>query len=174
MSEMVGPLATLSGAEAHRRSEALRERIYVTFTALAVTIAFERDAEHATVSSAALTLVLTVFGTLLTVFVADIVAHMVRESSLPSRAEIGHLVYVSFGSLAVLALPVAILGLSALKALELAPALRAISVSLVATLVVVALVAVHRLRVKLALKFFVLSIVAALGLAVLAIEIAVH
>lgn len=70
MSDTVGPLATPSGAEAHRRSEALKERIYVAFTALAVTVAFERDAEHATVSGAALTLLLTVFGTLLTVFVA--------------------------------------------------------------------------------------------------------
>jgi hypothetical protein len=174
MSETVGPLATPSGPEAQRRSEALKERIYVTFTALAVTVAFERDAEHATVSGAALTLLLTVFGTLLAVFVADVVAHMVRESSLPSRAEIRHLVYVSFGSLAVLALPMAILGLSGLEVIELAPALRAISVALAATLVAVVLLAVHRLRVKLASKIFVLCIVAALGLAVLAIEIAVH
>ena len=174
MSDTIGPLAVPSSADARRRSEALKERIYVTFTALAVTIAFEREAEHATATGAALTLLLTVFGTVLAVFAADIVAHMVRESSLPSRAEIGHLAYVSFGSLAVLALPMVILGLSGLKVMELAHALRAISVTLVATLVVVALVAVHRLRVKLALKVLVLSIVAALGLAVLAIEVAVH
>jgi hypothetical protein len=146
----------------------------VTFTALAVTIAFERDVAHATVSGAALTLLLTVLGTLLTVFVADVVAHMVRESALPSREEIGDLVYVSFGSLAVLALPLAILGLSAFKVLELAPALRAISVTLAATLVVVALIAVHRLRLNVGLKILSLAIVAALGLAVLAIELAVH
>ncbi len=170
----VGPSITVTDADAQRRSEALKERIYVTFTALAVTVAFERDAAHATVASAALTLLLTVFGTLMTVFVADVVAHMVRESSVPSLAEIGHLVYVSFGSLTVLALPLAILGLSAIEVLELASALRAISISLAATLVVVALIAVHRLRAELGLKILVLGIVAGLGLAVLAIELALH
>lgn len=174
MSDTVRPLHTPSAAEAHRRSEALKERIYVTFTALAVTIAFEREAEHATASEAALTLLLTVFGTVLTVFAADIVAHMVRESALPSRTEIGHLAYASFGSLVVLVLPMVILALSGFEVLELKPALRGISVTLVATLIVVALVAVHRLPVKLALKVFVLSVVAALGLAVLAVELAVH
>ncbi len=173
MSNVVGPTLGQE-TEAERRSDVLKERIYVTFTALAVTIAFERDTGHATVSGAALTLLLTVFGTLLTVFVADVIAHMIRYSSLPSRTEIGHLIYVSFGSLTVLVLPMSILGLSALQLIELAPSLRAISVALAATLVIVALLAVHRLQVALGLKVLVLGIVAGLGLAVLAIELAAH
>lgn len=59
---------------ARQRSEALKERVYVTFTALAVTIAYERDTDHASVIDAALTLLLTVVGTLLAVFVADVLA----------------------------------------------------------------------------------------------------
>ena len=51
--------------DAAQRSEALKERIYVTFTALAVTIATVREAEHATIGGAALTLLLTVVGTIL-------------------------------------------------------------------------------------------------------------
>ena len=162
------------GPDAQQRSEALKERVYVTFTALAVTIAFARDVEHATVADAALTLLLTVVGTLLAVFVADVTAHMVRDGSLPSRTQLAHLVYVSFGSLGVIVVPMAILGLSALGVIEVAPALRAISVALVATLIVVALFAVRRLRVKLWRKILVLGIMAALGLAVLAIELAAH
>lgn len=76
----------------------LKERIYVTFSAQAVTVAFERDAGHATVSGIALTLLLTVIGTLLAVFVADVITHMARESSLPSRAELVHVMRVSFKS----------------------------------------------------------------------------
>ncbi|WP_247827555.1 hypothetical protein [Arthrobacter antioxidans] len=162
------------GATAQQRSEALKERVYVTFTTLAVTIAVERDSEHATVGGAALTLLLTVVGTLLAVFVADVTAHMVRDSSLPSRAELTHLAYVSFGSLGVLLAPMAILGLSALGVLELAPALRLIAVALVATLMVVTLFAVRRLRVRPRLKILVLAIMAVLGLAVLALELAIH
>ena len=168
------PFSRRPAADGRQRSEALKERVYVTFTALAVTIAFERDAEHATIGGAALTLLLTVVGTLLAVFVADVTAHMVRDSSLPSRTELAHFAYVSFGSLGVLLVPMAILGLSALGAIGLAGALRIIAVALVATLIVVTLFAVRRLRVKPWLKILVLAIMAALGLAVLAIELAVH
>ncbi|MET1155154.1 hypothetical protein [Arthrobacter sp.] len=168
------PASWRPGADAQQRSEALKERVYVTFTALAVTIAFERDVEHATIEGAALTLLLTVAGTLLAVFVADVIAHMVRTNVLPSRKELAHLTYVSFGSLGVLLAPMAILGLTALGVIERAPALRIISVALVATLIVVTLFAVRRLRVKPWLKLLVLAIMTALGLAVLAIELAVH
>ncbi len=156
------------------RSEALKERVYVTFTVLAVTIAFERDAEHATVGGAVVTLLLTVIGTLLAVFVADIIAHMVREGSLPSRAEMLHLMYVSFGSLAVVVLPLAILGASALGVIDLVPALRAIAVTLIATLLVVTLLAIRRLRVGPGLKVLVLAIMSTLGLGVLALELSIH
>lgn len=172
--EMPFPSSRRPDTDAQQRSEALKERVYVTFTALAVTIAFERDAVHATVAGAALTLLLTVLGTLLAVFVADVIAYMVRDSSLPSRAELTHLMHVSFGSLGVIVAPMVILGLSALGVIGVAPGLRVITVTLVATLVVVALFAVRRLRVKPWLKILVLAIMAALGLAVLAIELAIH
>lgn len=64
------PLHGPPGTDAKQRSEALKERVYVTFTMLAVTIAYERDAAHATISGAALTLLLTILGTLLAVFIA--------------------------------------------------------------------------------------------------------
>ncbi|NOJ61364.1 hypothetical protein [Arthrobacter sp. 260] len=158
----------------HQRSEALKERVYVTFTALAVVIATERDAVHLSVGRAVVALLLTVLGTLMAVFVADLIAHMVRESSLPTRGELRHLMHVSFGSLSVIATPLAILGLSALQVIDLGPALRLISISLIVTLVVVTLAAVRRLNVSRWSKLKVLAIMTALGLAVLTIELAVH
>jgi hypothetical protein len=152
----------------------LKERIYVCFTVLAVTIAFERDASHATVGGAAFTIAVTVLGTLLAVFVADIIAHMVAHSSLPSRRELARLLHVCFGSLSVIVVPIAILGLCAMDLFELKTALRTITITLVATLIFVTLIAVRRLRVRTFHKVLVLAIVAALGCAVLAIELAVH
>lgn len=157
-----------------QRSEALKERIYVTFTALAVTIAVGRDTHHATAGTAALTLLLTVVGTLLAVFVADLVAHMIREGSLPTRDEIHHLLWVSFGSLAVLGAPMVLLGLQVLGAVDLPTALRLISVVLSATLVLVTLVAVRRLRLRTRSTLLVLTGMAVLGAAVLVVELAVH
>ena len=156
------------------RSEALKERIYVTFTALAVTIATEREADHATVGAAALTLLLTVVGTLLAVSAAEFIAQMVRDGEVPDRRDVAHILYVCGSSLGVLPAPLAILGLSALGALDLATALRIISIVLVATLVLVTLIAVRRLRVALGVKLLVLAGVAALGVLVLAVELAVH
>ena len=68
----------------------------------------------------------------------------------------------------------AVLGLCALGALDLAAALRIISIALVATLVLVTLLAVRRLRVGLGVKLLVLAGVAVLGAAVLAVELTVH
>lgn len=164
----------MTGQVAHERAEALKERVYVTFTALAVTVAVARDSAHATTSGAALTLLLTVTGTLLAVFVADLTAHMVRESALPSRATLAHLLRVSFGSLGVLVVPMVILGLSALDVMSLGTALRAISLSLVATLVVVTVFAVRRLRVSPGLKAIMLAAMTVLGIGVLTIELMVH
>ena len=165
---------TVRTPNAQQRSEALKERVYVTSTTLAVTIAYERDVDHATVDGAALTLLLTVLGTLTAVFVADVIAHMVRHSALPSGRELAHLGYVSFGSFGVVVAPMGILGISEAGAIEVATALRAISATLAATLVVVTLLAVRRLRVGPWRKALALAITAALGLAALCVELAVH
>lgn len=167
------PPAALS-PNARLRSEALKERVYVTFTALAVTIAYERDTDRGSVVDAALTLLLTVVGTLMAVFLADVLAHLVRAGALPTRAEFAHLVYVSFGSLTVVVVPMALLGLSAIGLLEVATALRAIVVTLSATLVVVGLFAVRRLRAEPGQKLLVLAGITVLGLAALAVELSVH
>lgn len=156
------------------RADALKERIYVIFTVLAVTIASERDASHATVGGAAFTIAVTVLGTLLAVFVADIIAHMVAHSSLPTRRELARLLHVSFGSLSVIVVPLAVLALCAMDVVELKTALRTITITLVATLIVVTLIAIRRLSVRPFHKFLVLAIMAALGSAVLVIELAVH
>ena len=159
---------------AQQRSEALKERIYVTSTALAVTIAYERGVDHATVKGAALTLLLTVLGTIMAVFVADLITHMMRDSTLPSGRQLAHLGYVSFGSSGVLVVPMGILGISAAGVIEVDTALRAISATLAVTLVVVTLLAVRRLQVGPGRKALALAATAALGLGALVVELAVH
>jgi hypothetical protein len=93
---------------------------------------------------------------------------------VPDRRDVGHILYVCASSLGVLPAPLAILGLAALGWLDLAAALRIISIVLVATLVLVTLLAVRRLRVGIGVKLLVLAGVAVLGVAVLAVELAVH
>lgn len=157
-----------------QRAEALKERVYVAFAALAVTVALERDAGYATAGRAALTLLLTVVGTVLAMFVASLIAHMIQHGTLPSAAEMLHLLRVNFGSVGVLAVPLAILGLSALDIVAVGSALRWIAAALIATLLVVTFLAVRRLSVDPWAKALVLAVMASLGVAVLGVELAAH
>jgi hypothetical protein len=167
------PPGSVRTRTAQQRSEALKERIYITSTALAVTIAYERDA-HPTAGGAALTLLATVLGTLLAVFVADVVAHLIKDNALPSRNQLAHLIYVSLGSSGVVLAPMAILGISAAGWIGVATALRAIATTLALTLVAVTLLAVRTTRLEPWLKAISVAIIAAMGLAALAMELAVH
>lgn len=167
------PPGSVRTRTAQQRSEALKERIYITSTALAVTIAYERDA-HPTTRGAALTLLATVLGTLLAVFVADVVAHMVKDNALPTRKQLAHLGYVSLGSSGVVLVPLAILGISAAGWIGVATALRAIATALALTLIAVTLLAVWTTRLEPWLKALAVAIIAGLGLAALAMELAVH
>ena len=80
-----------------QRAEVLKERIYVTFTSLAVVMALSSHADELTPGSAAVTLLIAVVGTLLAVFVADLVAHIAVHTALPDRAELAHMISVSTG-----------------------------------------------------------------------------
>ena len=74
----------------------------------------------------------------------------------------------------VVVAPIAILGISAGGLIDVATALRAISATLAVTLIIVTLLAVRRLRVGPWRKALALAMTAALGLAALGIELAVH
>ena len=99
-------------AEAEERAEHLKERIYVTFTALAVVIALGSHAEGTTPRSVAGTLFVTVLGTLVAVFTADFVSHLVVHALLPTRAEFRHMLRVSLGAFSAVILPLVFIGLA--------------------------------------------------------------
>src|SRR6478752_9417520 len=93
-----------------RRAERLKERIYVTFTSLAVVLALGSREEGLTPGAVAGTLAITVIGTLLAVFVADFVAHVVVHATTPRPDELAHMIKVSSSSLGVLVLPMIFVG----------------------------------------------------------------
>ena len=103
-------------------------------------------------------------------------AHGSEHSALPSGRELAHLGHVSFGSFGVVVVPMGILGISEAGVIDVAGRrpVRAISATLAVTLVVVTLLAVRGLRVGPWRKGLALAITAALGLAALCVELAVH
>jgi hypothetical protein len=159
---------------AHERADRLRERIYVTFTALAVVLALRAHVEETSIGTAVSTVLITVLGTVLAVFVADFVAHLAIHAVLPSPDRLRHMARVSFGATGVIILPLAFLVLSAAGIWPLRIALTASAVALLATLVAVGFLAVRRVALPLWQRLVVLLAEAILGLAVVGLELLAH
>lgn len=163
-----------AGPPPAERAELLKERIYITFTSLAVTLTLLSHADEVTPGSAALTLVIAVVGTLLAVFVADFVSHLAVHSAVPSRSEFVHMARVSFGSVATIVLPLVLMGLAAAGLLEVEAALRISTIVLLLTLVAVGYLAVRRARMPAWLKLVVLLAELVLGVAIVGLELLAH
>jgi hypothetical protein len=154
-------------------ADQLKERIYVSFTALVVLVA---SAVHGEVDAvdALVTLLLTVLGTLLAIFVADLVSHTAVHERLMSAAELGRAVRVSFGALGAVTLPVIFLAIAASGRWQPETAIRASTIALVVSLVVIGRVAIRRANLTWWRQLVALGAAGALGLAVVAIELLAH
>lgn len=166
------PVASTADPTAQQRAEHLKERVYITFTALAVVLAQRAHAESA--GRAASVLFIAVIGTLLAVFLADVVSHLAVHASLPTAPELRHMVRVSFGTLGAVGLPFAFMGLAAAGVWTLDGALRASTIALVAALAVIGWVAARRVPLSFGQRLVVLFGEFALGLAVIGLEVLAH
>lgn len=155
------------------RADRLKERVYVTFAALAVVLTL-RSHGDVTAGVAATTLLITVGGTLLAVLLADMVSHIAVHAALPSAAEARHMVAVCTGALGVLVLPMVFVGVAAAGSWTVDGALRASTIALVASLGVVGWLAVRRVSLPGWQKLLVLAAEVALGVAVVALELLAH
>ncbi|MFC7533811.1 hypothetical protein [Actinoplanes sp. GCM10030250] len=160
------------GISREHRAELLKERVYITFTALAVVLALR--SHHPTADEAAVTLLIAVTGTLLAVFVADVVSHIAVHAALPMRSELRQMLRVVFGALGSLLLPFVFLALAAGEVWKVEAALRASTIALVSALIAIGYGAVRRVRLPLWQKLIVLFAEFALGAAVVAVELLAH
>lgn len=159
---------------AEERAEHLKERIYVTFTALAVVVTLRSEPGHVSGGTATSTLFITVLGTLLAVLTADLVSHLVVHAALPTAAEFRQMVGVSLGALSAVVVPLVLVGLAGLGVWSVAAALNASMVALLLALTAVGYLAARRIRLPWWQRLLVLLAEAALGVAVLALELLAH
>jgi hypothetical protein len=159
--------------ERHEVAERLKERIYVTFTALAVVLALASHGDPTAVRALA-TLVVAVIATLLAVFTAEMLARMTVNERLLSRDEMRHIVGVSVGAIGAITLPAVFLVISALGGWSAEAALRASAFALVAALAANGYLAVRRARLPRWQRVVAFLAEAVLGLAVIGLEILVH
>lgn len=131
--------------EARRvRADRLKERIYLTFVALAVVLAINGN-DHPEPLESFLTLLVTVLGTLLAVFVADVISFTVAHERSMNEHELGHAVSASFGTLSAVAAPFVFLLLAAMGVWTTETALRASAIALIAALIIIGWVAVRKI-----------------------------
>ncbi|MBM9468163.1 hypothetical protein [Nakamurella leprariae] len=162
----------VSTRSAEERADRLKERIYITFTALAVVLALRSHAEST--GAVARTLLIAVVGTLLAVFVADVVSHIAVHAAFPRPAELRHIAGVSSSALGVLVLPMIFIGLAALDVWTLDGALRASTIALIAALAAAGWLAVRRVRLPRWQKLVVLFAEVVLGVVVVLLELWAH
>lgn len=105
------------------RSRALKERIYATFTGLAILAAVAATG-HTTAWDAAFTVLVGVFGISLAGFVAEVVAHQVSHKRMPVAGEVGGMARIALGALGSASAPLIILVASGFGLLDVALALR--------------------------------------------------
>jgi len=165
---------TISRDDPDARAARLKERIYVTFTSLAVVLALRAHTEGLTPAAVATTLGITVAGTLLAVFVADLVSHIAVHAHLPTATELRHMIAVVAGAATAILLPFAFVGVAALGYWSVESSLLASMIALLAALGVVGWLAVRRVRLPFWQKALVLGAEVVLGAAVIGLELLAH
>ncbi|TXK18651.1 hypothetical protein [Homoserinibacter sp. GY 40078] len=154
------------------RAARLKERIYVTFVALAVVLSLR--AHGSEVQEAFVTLAVTVLGTVLAVFVADLTSHIVVHERGPTAHEVRVVLVSSFGAITSVFLTFVFLGVSAIGLWPVETALTAAMIALIASLVLSGWVAVRHLPLTWWQRLVALGGEALLGLAVIGLQLTAH
>lgn len=156
------------------QASALKERVYVAFTSLAVVVAVRGNSHAPEAGAAVRTLVLTVLGTVIAVFLADVTAHLVAHRQPANQDQMRRIVRRSFGGFLVAIAPIICL-LGAVTAWWSADvALASATVSLLATLCVIGYIAVRRLPIPRWQKAVALAGQTCIGLVIIAVDFAAH
>lgn len=181
--EAPAPGASDARSRAHRRrhdrpvderADALKERVYATFTGLAIVLVQHANVEHTGPVRAAVTLLVGIVAITAAGFVADVIAHLAVHAAFPDRDEVGRMLRISGSAIASAAVPLILLALAAFGVFELEPALRAASIVYLVTLGLIGYVAVRRTRVAWWKQVVALAALVALGLAVVALQQLAH
>lgn len=146
----------------------------MTFTGLAVVLALQSHAETLSAGEAASTLAITVVGTLLAVFVADLVSHLAVHAKTPTRSELSHMARTSFGAFGAIVLPLIFIAVAALGRWSVEASLRASTIALITALVLIGYLAVRRVKMAWWKKLIALGAEFLLGLAVVGLELLAH
>ncbi|WP_435527046.1 hypothetical protein [Microbacterium aurantiacum] len=147
----------------------LRERIYASFTGLAIVLVVS-GADHPEPEHAFLALLLGVVGITVAGFVSEVISTMLTEQTAPDRAEWHHMLRVAGGGFATVVTPAVLLALAWIGVLDLGFALDLAAFGYIATLAVIGWLAVRRSRLTVPARLGVFALLLGLGLLVIALQ----
>ncbi|BDV32199.1 hypothetical protein [Microbacterium terricola] len=150
-----------------------KERVYATFTGLAIVLVVSADDDH-DARHAFLALLLGVLGITLAGFVSDVISHLAVHQEFPTRVDMAILLRIAGGALSTVITPAVLLLLAWLDVIGLVGALRAGTIVYIVTLGVIGWFAVRRSRLQWWKQLLVLVVLVALGLAVVALQTLAH
>ena len=117
---------------------------------------------------------ISVVGVLLAGLASDLVSHMIVHSTLPTAGEFVHMLAVSSRALGVLVVPLIALGLAVFDVIADGTGVTIAIVALIASLAVIARIAVARTGLSGWRQLAALLVIVALGVLVVFLEALVH
>ncbi len=161
------------GDDAPEFVEYFKERVYATFTGLAIVLVVTANDAH-DAGHAALALLLGVVGITAAGFVSAVISHLAVHRDFPGHADLAVQWRIAGGALGTLVTPMFLLALAWLGVLSLPVALRAALVVYIVTLAVIGWFAVRRSRLDLWKQLLALTILVTLGLVVVLLQTLAH
>jgi hypothetical protein len=155
-------------ADLDTRTRALKERLYASFTGLAILAALSRTG-HGSAADALLSLSIGVFGISAAGFLAEVVSHQVAHQRLPAAGELRTMARIALGALGTASVPVIALALAWGGIIALTWGLWSGMALYAATLVAVTLIAVRRSGLPSAQRLFSSAMLLGLAVAVVAL-----
>ncbi|GAA2906732.1 hypothetical protein JOD62_001116 [Microbacterium keratanolyticum] len=153
---------------------AIKERIYATFTGLAIVLVQSANVDHTSAVRASITLLIGILAIAAAGFVADLLAHLAVSGTFPHGPELRRLLALTGTAIGSAMVPLLALLLAVLGWIELQTALAIAAVAYVGVLGLVGYVAVRRTRVSWWRQLIALGILIALGCIVIVIQQLAH
>ncbi|PUB32075.1 hypothetical protein C8K30_101595 [Promicromonospora sp. AC04] len=167
-------LSTISDDEREHFAEQLRERVYVSFAALAVILTLLTHAEGLTAGTAAGSVAITAVGTVAAAWLAELIAHLAAHGGFPDRTRLGTMTRTSADALLTLVLPLLALAAAGLGWWEVTTALRVGVGALIVSLVLITWLGIRRTKLPWPARILALGVLAALAVGVVALKLLAH
>ena len=152
-----------SGESADVVTASIKERVYATFTGLAIVLVQNSNVEHTSAVRASVTLLIGIVAIAVAGFVAELLAHLAVHATFPDQREFGRMLRLTGTAIASAGVPLLVLLLAVFGWIELGTALTIASVVYVAILGLIGYVAVRRTRAPWWRQVIALGILVALG-----------